>query len=234
MRAGTNMKEKMTRAASARSAFAALCLGSAALGCASYEAMPLVDQRSASTLIDHKELDGLHVAIRSLADERSTRKHFGRDLADFGYLPMLVLFELDADSRGAYTVRREDLFLVLRDGTRLASVAPESVIEDVGFSHWRSFFAYLFILPGPFVGTSVSNSNAELEADYLAKSLQSVRMSPNLTSYKGVVFFRLDDDASDDWTLDDAFVETSVYREAGKGNTSGIGKRLDFAVHLTN
>jgi hypothetical protein len=195
--------------------------------------MPFVDERSASTLIDHREIDGLHLAVRDCSQRRAAEKHFGRDLVDVGYVPVVVLLELDASSNGAYSIRREDIRLVLRDGTRLDSAVPAKVIEDAGFSHWRSFFAYLFLLPGPFVSSSVASANVDLEEDYLAKSLQSVRLSRNLTSYSGVVFFERGDKVDGDVTLTDAFVEVAVFKEGQKAAGDSLGKRLDFTVHFT-
>src|SRR5690606_38616988 len=118
-----------------------LCIAS---GCASYDAMPFVDQRSASTLVDHREIDGLHVAVRELSRDRLSEKHFGRELVADGFLPVVVLLEIDAQTNGAYTLRNEDVHLVLPNGERLSPADPSVVASQVSFSHWRSFFAYLF------------------------------------------------------------------------------------------
>lgn len=201
-------------------------------GCAAYHAMPLVDQRSASTLVDHRELEGLHIAVRDLSGARISEKHFGCDLAEEGYLPVLVLLELDSESRSAYTLRQDDVHLVLQNGTRLRPASPAEVADDVGFSHWRSFFGYLFLLPGPFVSNSVSNANRELEEDYTAKALQSVRLSRNMPAYRGVVYFALDETETAG-SLEDAFVELTVYREADHNSAESLGGRLDFAVHFS-
>src|SRR5690606_26478817 len=206
-----------------------------ASGCASYDAMPFVDQRSASTLVDHREIDGLHVAVRELSRDRLSEKHFGRELVADGFLPVVVLLEIDAQTNGAYTLRNEDVHLVLPNGERLSPADPSVVASQVSFSHWRSFFAYLFLLPGPFVTSSVTSANQALEEDYLKKSLRSVRLSRNLPAYSGVIFFALEDVDGDDLPtlLRDAFVELTVYREGDRERPDDLGRRLDFAVHFS-
>ena len=94
--------------------------------------------------------------MKNIAGSEASEKHFARDLLDYGFVPVQILVELDVRSEEAFILQREELRLVLRDGTRLESLDPKSVIADVSFSHWRSFFGFLFLLPGPFVTSSVS------------------------------------------------------------------------------
>ena len=201
-------------------------------GCASYSGRPLLDSGAASSYLEHRERDGLHIAVLNLSEERSTVKHFDRDLPDFRFVPVQLLVELDSSSDAAFTLRREDLNLVLDDGTRLQAADALDVIESVSYSHWRSFFGFLLLLPGPFVASSVNGANEELENDYLAKALRNVRISPNMRTFQGAVFFELRDDMGDLAGMEDAFVEVSVYRE-GSGRGS-LGERLEFPVHFSN
>jgi len=201
-------------------------------GCASYHAMPFVGQGSASTIVEHRNREGLHVAVRNLTKTRVAIKHFGRDLMQYGYVPVMLLVELDATSDSAFNVRRDEIRLVLRDGTRLKTSNPETVAEEVAYSHWRSFFGFLLLLPGPFVSSSVNSANQDLEEDYTKKSLRSVRISPNMRSFEGAVFFALADDVIEDFTMEDAFLEFVAYKEASRSTGSDLGKRLDFPVHF--
>lgn len=201
-------------------------------GCASYHGMALHDRGSAATIIEHSERDGLHVAVRDLSSKRACERHFGAPLTEYGYVPVQMLFELDAGTDAAYDVRREDLRLVLRDGTRLESSPVQEVVEAASFSHWRSFFGYLLLLPGPFVSTSVSAANRQIDEDYTGKALRSVRLSPNLRSYEGVVFFRVPEDPGEGPTLEDAFVEVVAHKEGEDGEDGRLGRRLDFPVHF--
>jgi hypothetical protein len=217
------------------SSLAVIASASALLsGCASYQAMPFIEQGSASTLVEHRERDGIHVAVRDLSASHTAEKHFGRDLQSYGFVPVMVLIEMDADSHDAFVVRREELQLVLRDGTRLSSVDPELVIGSVAFSHWRSAFAFMFLLPGPSVVSSVNTANRDLEEDYLRKSLRSVRVSPNMREYQGVVFFQVPEDPGSGVSCDDAFVEVTIYKEARKAAGTPLGARLEFPVHFSD
>jgi len=215
-----------------RNANFALALAGALLpGCASYDVRPLFSSGAASSYIEHVHREGLHVAVIDLSAERSTEKHFARHLPDYEYVPVQLLVELDAHEEAAFDLRRENLSLVLQDGTRLAAVDPLDVAHEVSFSHWRSFFGFLFLIPGPFVASSVSSANEQLENDYLEKSLRSVRVSHNMRAYQGVVFFRLPEEANGQLDTEDAFVEVVVQREGvGAGE---LGRRIEFPVHFT-
>lgn len=213
------------------------CLVSLAVGtgsgCASYNGMPFVDSGTASSVVEHREFDGLHVAVRDLSKPRLSEKHFDRDLGRFGVVPVVLMLELNPDCRDAFNIRRNEIQLVLRDGTRLTGVDPLDVVDEVAFTHWRSIFSYLLIVPGPFVTSSVNAANRELETDYLRKAVRSVRISPNMRTYRGVVFFLVPEEQRDRFTMEDSFVELTVYKEGNRGDGKGIGKRLDFPIHFS-
>ncbi len=201
-------------------------------GCASYDARPFVDSGAASSYLQHHEREGLHIAVLDLSGERNAVKHFDCELPEYRYIPVQVLVELDASSQASFDLRREELSLVIGDGTRLGAADPFEVIETVSFSHWRTFWSFLLLLPGPFVASSVNGANEELESDYLAKSLRSVRVSPNMRSYRGVVFFELPPKWEGNLTMADAFVEVEVSKQgSGEGD---LGQRLEFPVHFSN
>ncbi len=206
---------------------ACVCL----VGCASYGGRPLISSGTASSYVEHVERNGLHAAVIDLSDLRSCEKHFGRDLPDHDYVPVRLFLELDMSSSDTFHVKREDLALVLQNGTRLPAADPLTVIDDVAFSHWRSFFGFLLVLPGPFVASSVSSANDELESDYLEKALRSVRISRNMRVYQGVVFFELPPGLKGPQTTEDAFVEVVAGREGNREGT--LGERLEFPVHFT-
>lgn len=204
-------------------------------GCASYRANDLVVDRQASSMIQHHREEGLYVAAVCLADERSSRRHFGRHLVEQGYVPILVLLELDADSKQSFQIQKRELRLCLSDGRRLLPTDYEQVVDDVSFSHWRSFFGFVpWILPGFFVASSVNSANQDLEQDYEEKALRSVRVSPNLRAYHGVLFFRIPPEIRRDITLDDAFVEVSLFREGSGETGEHLGQRLEFPVHFSS
>jgi hypothetical protein len=200
-------------------------------GCASYNARPFIESGGASTLVDHRQFEGLHLAVEDLSPPRISLKHFDRDLKSHGFLPVMVRAELDARSSTAFHLRREELELCLPDGTRIPAADPLDVIEAVSFSHWRSVFGFCFILPGFFVVHSVNTANEKLESDYLAKSFRSVRLSPNLRAYAGTVFFRVPDEVEDALRLEDAFVEVAVQIEGQ--DHKAMGRRGEFPVHFS-
>jgi hypothetical protein len=207
----------------------AIALAITISGCASYQARPLDTRQSASAVIEQHHVDGLYVAVKDISKARDSLQVFDRDMLDAGYVPVLVLLELDRASNAVYDVRREDIQLCLRDGMRLACADTTDVVDRVAFTHLRSVFGFLLVFPGFFIAPSVSSANEELEADYRAKSMVNVRINPNLRSLQAVVFFPVPEEA-EEFTLEDAFVEFKVYRQAEAG---GMGKWIEFPVQFS-
>lgn len=199
-------------------------------GCASYSAKPLDSHQGASSIIEQREADGLYVALKDLTPPRISLQYFDRDLVEYGYAPALLLLELDQHSEKVFDVRREDIQLCLQDGRRLASADPLEVAEEVSFSHLRSAMGFFLILPGFFLASSVNEANTLLQLDYHAKAPSSVRINPNRSSFRAVIFFKIPLELRDSFTMDDAFVELKIYKQ-GQKNT--MGQTLEFPVHFT-
>ncbi len=180
-------------------------------------------------MVEQKEAEGLYVAVKDLSQPRSSLQYFDRDLLEYGYVPVLVLLELDRNAESVFDVRREDLQLCLRDGQRLESVDPMEVAGTVAFSHIRSVVGFLLIFPGFFLASSVNHANDQIEVDYQTKSVKSIRVNPNMRSFRAVVFFKVPPDAQDSFTMEDAFVEAKVYKQ---GYGGAMGKCLEFPVHF--
>jgi len=211
-----------------RSALAAGCLLLAA-GCASYSARPLDPRESASAVIERKEVEGLYVAVRDLSSPGESGQIFDRDLLSHGYVPVLLLLELDGQAKNSFDVRREDVRLCLRNGTRMSTEDPSVVADRVSFSHFRSVLAFFLIFPGFFVASSVSTANEQLLLDYQAKAMKSVRINPNMRSYGAALFFPVPRDSEESFALEDAFVELKTYKQ---GEKEALGKCLEFPVHF--
>jgi hypothetical protein len=202
---------------------------SGAGGCASYSAKPIEVRLEASSFVDQKEAEGLYVAVEDLSKPRDSLRFFDRDLRDYGYAPVLLLLELDRRSESVFDVRREDVHLCLQDGTRLSTADPQSVADEVSFSHFRSVVGFLFIFPGIFVASSVNEANKQIEIDYQIKALRSVRINPNMRSFRSVLFFKVPADVRDRFTMEDAFVEVKIY----KGSQGGaMGRMIELPVHF--
>ena len=199
-------------------------------GCASYGAKPLDSQQGASSIIEQKEADGLYVALKDLTPARLSLQYFDRDLIEYGYVPALLLLEMDQNSKTVFDVRREDIQLCLQDGRRLASADPLEVADAVSFSHLRSAMGFFLILPGFFLASSVNNANSLIELDYQAKAPSSVRINPNRSSFRAVIFFKIPHELRDSFTMDDAFVELKIYKQ---GHDNAMGETLEFPVHFT-
>lgn len=208
----------------------ALCVASLVVqGCASYAARPFNSQLEASSVIEQKEVEGLFVAVKDLSRQRDSLQYFDRDLIAQGFVPVQLLLELDRTSESSFDVRREDLKLCLRDGKRLDTVDPQLVAEAVSFSHARSAVGFLLLIPGFFVAHSVNRANEELGADYGAKAMSSVRINPNMRSYRGVAFFAIPPELDGGFSMDEAFVEVKVNKQ---GRAGRIGQALEFPVHF--
>jgi hypothetical protein len=214
---------------SARELAALLVLSILIPGCAHYKARPLDSGQSASSVIDQREAEGLYFAVKDISQSVNSARYFDRDLVEAGYVPVLVLAELDRDSNAVFDLRREDLQLCLQDGTRLLTADPARVSEDVAFSHVRSTLGFLLILPGFFLASSVSHANEELENDYRSKALESLRINPNARSFQGVVFFSLPEERRATFSMEEAFVEARLYMG---GAADSVGKALEFPVHF--
>lgn len=198
-------------------------------GCASYSARPLDSRQEASSVVEQREAEGLFVAVKDLSSPRDSYQYFDRDLRGYGYIPVLLLLELDRNAEGVFDVRRNDIQLCLRDGKRLQTIDPEEVAEDVQFTHFRSVLGFFFIIPGFFVAASVNDANEQIETDYQQKSISSIRINPNKRSFQAVVFFKLPHDLEESFTMEDAFLETKVFKQGHAGNP---GKVLEFPVHF--
>lgn len=205
-----------------------LALGTAS-GCASYAAKPLDVHQEASSIVEQREADGLYVAVKDLSSPRDSLQYFDRDLRAHGYVPVLLLLELDHNSQNVFDVRREDIQLCLRDGRRLQSTDPTKVAETVEFTHFRSVLGFFFLIPGFFVAASVNNANDQIEVDYQQKAIKSIRINPNMRSFRAVVFFKVPQDAEESFTMEDAFVETKLYKQ---GQGGSLGQCLEFPVHF--
>ena len=200
-----------------------------ATGCAHYGGQPIPDQQSPSALVQQRDAEGLYIAVKDITSDRAATQLFDRELLDYGFAPILVLLEKDTESNASFDINREDLRLVLNTGERLSTVPADKITELAAYSHWRSAFGFLFILPGFFVASSVGSANEAMTEDYRAKSLDSVRINPNQPSYKGVVFFEIPSDQQNSFSMEDAFLEVKVYKQ-GKGEERG--KVFETPVHF--
>lgn len=198
-------------------------------GCAHYHARPFEVKQNAAARPQQRSESGLYVAVDQLTDPIESQKYFDRDLVSEGYVPVLVLLELQRDATSAFELRREDLLLCLRDGERLEPVDPLEVVDDVRFSHVRSFVGFLFVLPGFFVASSVSNANVEMASDYERKALETIRINRNSPVFVGVVFFRIPENEKENFTMRDAFVEAKLRRSGGP---KSVGDVIEFPVHF--
>jgi hypothetical protein len=202
------------------------CLSS---GCAYYTARPLEASHKASSVIDQREAQGLYVAVKDLSHTSDSLKYFDRDLLEMGYVPVLVMLELDQSSNAVFDVRNSDLRLCLQDGLRLTPADLGQICDEAAFSHTRSAMGFLLLLPGFFIASSVNTANDDLESDYREKCLNSIRVNPNARSFRGVVFFELPEERREDFTMEEAFVEAKVYLG---GTQSNLGQTLEFPVHF--
>ena len=198
-------------------------------GCAHYGGKALDLQTGTAGFVRQRGIEELLVAVKDLSSPRDSEKYFDRELVEYGYVPVLVALQLDQDADATFDMSREDMRLVLQNGERLESAEPDEIASDVAFSHWRTALGYLFLLPGPFVGSSVSHANQELEGDYQDKCLDSIRINSQLRAHQGVVFFKIREDLRDSFDMEDAFVEVKIYKQ-GEGNQ--FGQVFDLPVHF--
>lgn len=206
-----------------------LALVSLLAGCAHYGGKALDLETGTAGFVRQRGLGELNVAVRDLSSRRDSVKYFDRELVEYGYVPVLVALQLEPGADAIFDMSREDMRLVLRSGQRLESVAPDGIASEVAFSHWRTAFGFLFLLPGPFVASSVSHANQELEGDYQDKCLDSIRINSQRRSHQGVVFFKVPEELRGSFDMEDAFVEVKIYK---RGRGSELGEVFDLPVHF--
>ncbi len=197
--------------------------------CAHYDGKALELVTGTAGFVRQRNLDELNIAIKDLSSPRDSVKYFDRELIAYGYLPVLVALQLDGSSDATFDMSRQDLRLVLKNGQRLESAEPDETASDVAFSHWRTAVGFLFLLPGPFVASSVTHANQELEGDYQDKCLDSIRINAQLRFHQGVVFFKIPEKLRGSFDMEDAFLEVKIYKQ-GKGDQ--LGKVFDLPVHF--
>ncbi len=197
--------------------------------CAHYDGKALELVTGTAGFVRQRNLDELNIAIKDLSSPRDSVKYFDRELIAYGYLPVLIALQLDGSSDATFDMSRQDLRLVLQNGQRLESAEPDETASDVAFSHWRTAFGFLFLLPGPFVASSVGHANQELKGDYQDKCLDSIRINAQLRFHQGVVFFKIPEKLRGSFDMEDAFLEVKIYKQ-GKGDQ--LGRVFDLPVHF--
>jgi hypothetical protein len=184
--------------------FMSVVVPAAGAGCASYSAKPLDLGEDASSIVEQREAEGLFVAVKDISGERESVQYLGRDLVRYGFIPVVILLELDRNSEGVFDVRSEDVKLCLRSGHRLQSVDPDRVVEAV-------------------------STNQDLAMDYGQKALKSLRVNPNKRLFRRVLFFAVPEDLTEEFTMEDAFIEMKIYKQ---GQDGVPGKPLEFPIHF--
>ena len=184
-------------------AISALLLAAGA-GCAAYSARPLDFGEDAASIVDQREAEGLFVAVKDISRSRESVEYLGKDLLDYGFVPIVLLLELDRNSEEIFDVRREDIKLCLRSGHHLQSSDPNRVVEAV-------------------------SSDQNLAMDYSLKALKSIRVNPNKRSFRRVLFFAVPEDLTGKFTMEDAFVELKIYKQ---GRDGVGGKPIEFPIHF--
>lgn len=198
-------------------------------GCAYYGGVGLDQYESPPGITQQRLVDGLYVAVHDLSPGRASERFFDREIVDYGFVPVMLSLDLHDSSIALFDVNRHDLRLVLGNAERLEAVAPETLAQDVAFSYWRSTFGFLFILPGFFVASSVTNANEDLLHDYKHKSFNTIQLGPRWRSFRGVVFFSIHEELRDTFAMEDAFVEVKIYKRQSEQD---IGKIIEIPVHF--
>ncbi|HVR72942.1 MAG TPA: hypothetical protein VMT52_01360 [Planctomycetota bacterium] len=181
-----------------------LYLPAVGAGCAPYSAKPLDLGEDAASVVEQREAEGLFVAVKDISGERESVQYLGRDLVKYGFIPIVILLELDRNSDGVFDVRSEDVKLCLRSGHRLQSLDPDRVVEAV-------------------------STDRDLAMDYGRKALKSLRVNPNKRSFRRVLFFAVPKDLTGKFTMEDAFMEMKIYKQ---GQDGVAGKPLEFPIHF--
>ena len=208
-----------------------LSLTSAGLvSCAHYGAQPLPERPGPSAVAGQRTTDDLYVTAYHVAERAAALESFDRDLVAHGVCPVVVHIELNESATASFDIAATDVQLVLSSGVTLDPVDAETVASAAAYSHWRSAFGFLFLLPGFFVASSVNSANELMASDYEEKSLHRVRIGPRNPRHQGVIFFAIPDTVASDFAVEDAFLEFKVYRQDA-GRLDGV---IDIPVHFEN
>ncbi|MGE3165467.1 MAG: hypothetical protein AB7O52_11220 [Planctomycetota bacterium] len=156
------------------------------VGCASYDGAPLAP-RSASEFPNREQQKQFFLAAEIPAEAVDVEHTFGRDLREFGILPILVYVQ--NRSADDFEVRKFS-FRVPGVG-EFVQVTPQQAAEAARFSQWRSAIWYLFaIFPGFVASAQVAGANEDMEADFRSKQIEPrILESGETKSVPGVLFF---------------------------------------------
>lgn len=198
-------------------------------GCISYRAIPIDRGLKATAVALHRELDGLHVAVKDVTGPRDSTPLFGQDLVASGIAPVLLLVELDPRSKSSFSLRRDDARLCLRSGEHLKPLDPQEAATRVRYSHLRSVVGFLFLVPGFFIASSVNGANEQLRIDYGEKSASDLRVHESSSTVTTVLFFDIPAEDRAAFSMDEAFVELRAFRH----DEGSLGRPMAFPVHFS-
>jgi hypothetical protein len=147
----------------------------------------------------------------------------------------LVPVTIYVENRSAefnFEVRVQDIKLTLADGTKFERVSAVEVAEIASWSGaWSTGWWLFLIFPGAISLANISGANAEMEEDYIQKTLKdrnlpkaTSNLSPSLA--KGVLFFRPKGKSLSDCDL----TEGTLFLEITKRGESG-GETIFGEMH---
>jgi hypothetical protein len=157
-------------------------------GCAEYRTFELSTQ-AAHTHQSYQEKEGLAVAARLIVDPQAVTYHFGAEMSEEGYFPVIVYVENRGDS--SFEIERARFSVHLENKASFEPVPPMEVITEIRKSHVLTFLSGPLLLPPFFVYRAIEDYNFDMAKNIHEKALPaSIRIEKGDAPITKTLFFR--------------------------------------------
>ncbi len=177
------------------------------IGCSSYKAFEKDESRPARNRINKQEQKGLAIAAEDYSTEKKSLKYFDRDMRDLGYLPIYIA--IDNTGENEFILRTDKVEFRFEDGTHAQLAKPQEVIEEAQLSKGVALFGLIF---APFIWSSRSTANFDLDKDYNQKALRDFQIGKGDTLF-GFAFVKIPK-GKDETSIRDAILQMDITKKA--------------------
>jgi hypothetical protein len=206
-------------------------------GCAEYRTLDLPAQ-AAHTHQSYQDKEGLAVAARLIIDPQAIEYHFGPEMYQEGYFPVIVSIENRGES--SFEIERARFSVKLENRASFEPVAPMKMVGEIRKSHILTILSAPLILPAFFVYRAIEDYNFDMAKNIHEKALPaSIRIEKGDAPFTKALFFR--DPQAGVRSLEEfhsAVLEFVVNEEGTRptgeagGTSPKIGRLVTFTVSL--
>ena len=197
-------------------------------GCACYDALDMDTLRSAHNRIRSKEIKGLVLAAEDYSAPAKCLRYFQRDLLELGYIP--IFLSICSHSDYEFSLRRNNMILVLEDGLQAQSVEVKEVVPLVQSTPANALFSLpLAIFPAIFLWDSIEKANAKLDRDYWQKMFRDSHVRKGDKVYGFLIFRAPPGKIVTAESMANATLEVAAVQKAAEGK---MGEVVKFVLSI--